>query len=155
RARSPGSPRRPGTGALTYGNNAQAQPGHPVESIFWLRAAGGNNPPGVRVSSLMEVHPSGNHLPPKGSACRLCGGASTAAELAEAGWLSSGAREGLVRRHPRWRRGDGACPACVQHALLETLLEKGEEALHDGVQQVWPLDPEAAFGALPTPLRLH
>jgi serine protease AprX len=35
------------------------------------------------------------------------------------------------------------------------LLENGEEALHDGVQRIWPLDAEAAFGALPTPLRLH
>jgi serine protease AprX len=35
------------------------------------------------------------------------------------------------------------------------LLEEGEEALHQGVQKVWPLDAEAAFGALPTPLRLH
>jgi serine protease AprX len=43
----------------------------------------------------------------------------------------------------------------VQHALLETLLEKGEQALHESVQRVWPLDAEAAFGALPTPLRLH
>jgi serine protease AprX len=35
------------------------------------------------------------------------------------------------------------------------LLEKGEDALHDSVQRVWPLDAEAAFGAIPTPLRLH
>jgi serine protease AprX len=35
------------------------------------------------------------------------------------------------------------------------LLEQGEDALHRGVQRIWPLDAEAAFGALPTPLRLH
>src|SRR5262249_22681450 len=50
---------------------------------------------------------------------------------------------------------DGACPACVQQALLLTLLSEGEDALHDGIQSVWPLDAEAEFGALPTPLRMH
>jgi serine protease AprX len=35
------------------------------------------------------------------------------------------------------------------------LIEKGDAALHAGVQRAWPLDAEAAFGALPTPLRLH
>jgi serine protease AprX len=54
-----------------------------------------------------------------------------------------------------WRRPDGACPACVQQTLLETLLGQGDEALHDQIQSVWPLDAAAAFGALPTPLRLH
>jgi serine protease AprX len=39
--------------------------------------------------------------------------------------------------------------------LLEHLLSQGDAALHASVQTVWPLDPEAAFGALPTPLRLH
>jgi serine protease AprX len=34
-------------------------------------------------------------------------------------------------------------------------LEKGETTFHESVQRVWPLDAEAAFGALPTPLRLH
>lgn len=54
-----------------------------------------------------------------------------------------------------WRRPDGACPACVQQALLETLLGQGDAALHEQIQSVWPLDAAAAFGALPTPLRLH
>jgi serine protease AprX len=61
----------------------------------------------------------------------------------------------IAREHPGWRREDGACPACVQQALLETLLAKGDAAFHDGVQGAWPLDSEAVFGALPTPLRLH
>lgn len=56
---------------------------------------------------------------------------------------------------PHWRRADGACPACVQQALLHILTEQGEAALHESLQAVWPLDAEAAFGALPTPLRLH
>jgi serine protease AprX len=60
----------------------------------------------------------------------------------------------LAQAHPAWRRPDGACPACVQQALLELLLTRGEAALREGVQKTWPLDAEAAFGALPTPLRL-
>jgi serine protease AprX len=87
--------------------------------------------------------------------CPLCGGKTTTRELSEAGWLPEGPLARLVTAHPGWRREDGACPACVQQFLLETLLEKGEDALHEGVQQAWPLDAEAAFGALPTPLRLH
>lgn len=54
-----------------------------------------------------------------------------------------------------WRRSDGACPACVQQALLHTLLSQGDAALHEQIQATWPLDAAAAFGALPTPLRLH
>ena len=43
----------------------------------------------------------------------------------------------------------------MQQTLLVTLLERGEELFHQAVQRAWPLDAEAAFGALPTPLRLH
>jgi serine protease AprX len=43
----------------------------------------------------------------------------------------------------------------VQQALLETLLRKGHNTFHESVQALWPLDPQAAFGALPTPLRMH
>jgi serine protease AprX len=89
------------------------------------------------------------------ASCALCGEASTVGELAEGRWLAPEARRRLARGDPGWRRDDGACPACVQHLLLEMLLEKGEAALHDAVQKVWPLDAEAAFGALPTPLRVH
>ncbi len=88
-------------------------------------------------------------------ACPLCGGVTPLPHLAEAGWLASDVVATLADRHPGWRREDGACPACVQKVLLETLLERGEEALHASVQDVWPLDAEAVFGALPTPLRLH
>jgi serine protease AprX len=61
----------------------------------------------------------------------------------------------MARHHPGWRRRDGACPACVQELLLELLRERGEDALLESVQRAWPLDAEAAFGALPTPLRLR
>ena len=54
-----------------------------------------------------------------------------------------------------WHKPDGACPACVQQALLHTLLSQGDAALHAQIQSEWPLDAAAAFGALPTPLRLH
>lgn len=63
--------------------------------------------------------------------------------LAEAHW------------YPFWNREDGACPGCVQQNLLQTLLSRGDPALHEAIQTKWPLDAEAAFGALPTRLRLH
>ena len=75
--------------------------------------------------------------------CSVCGKPFPAALLAEAHW------------YPFWEREDGGCPACVQQNLLQTLLEHGEAALHEQVQKAWPLDAKAAFGALPTPLRLH
>lgn len=87
--------------------------------------------------------------------CPLCGARSDPAALAEAGWVSPEVELRIAAAHPRWKRADGACPACVQEALLTVLREKGDAALHDGIQRVWPLDAEAAFGALPTPLRLH
>jgi len=43
----------------------------------------------------------------------------------------------------------------VQEILLRTLLDRGDAALHASIQSSWPLDSEAAFGVLPTPLRLH
>lgn len=87
--------------------------------------------------------------------CGLCGAPSTRDELAEVDWLAPAIIDALVRAHPGWRRRDGACPACVQHALLHALLEGGDPALQAGLQSVWPLNAEDAFGALPTPLRMH
>jgi serine protease AprX len=73
----------------------------------------------------------------------VCGNSVSKALLAEASW------------YPYWDREDGACPACVQQNLLQTLLAKGDAALHEAIQTAWPLDAEAAFGVLPTRLRLH
>jgi serine protease AprX len=89
------------------------------------------------------------------SVCPLCGSSSTPSQLAEAAWLAPDTLNKLALSNPHWRRSDGACPACVQQALLEVLLNDGEVALHERIQQIWPLDAEAAFGALPTPLRMH
>ena len=75
--------------------------------------------------------------------CSVCGNSVGKALLAEANW------------YPYWDRKDGACPACVQQNLLQTLLAKGDAALHEAIQTAWPLDAEAAFGVLPTRLRLH
>jgi serine protease AprX len=75
--------------------------------------------------------------------CSVCGNFADKAVLAEAHW------------YPYWDREDGACPACVQENLLRTLLAKGDAALHEAIQTAWPLDAEAAFGVLPTRLRLH
>jgi serine protease AprX len=88
---------------------------------------------------MPEKHPSTNTL----GRCSLCGNSASKALLAEA------------KLYPYWDREDGACPACVQWNLLQTLLAKGDTALHEAIQTAWPLDAEAAFGVLPTRLRLH
>ena len=75
--------------------------------------------------------------------CSVCGNSESAVVLAEAQW------------YPFWNRDDDVCPACIQQNLLRTLLAKGDAALHEAIQTVWPLDAEAAFGVLPTRLRLH
>jgi serine protease AprX len=88
-------------------------------------------------------------------ACALCGGATPRDDAAEARWLAPEVVARIRADHPGWARQDGACPACVQEALLAVLLENGEAAFHEGVQRAWPLDAETAFGALPVPLRLR
>jgi len=88
-------------------------------------------------------------------ACAICGTATPRDELAEAGWVAPETAARLSERRPGWRRSDGACAACVQDALLALLREKGERVLGRVIQDVWPLDAEAAFGALPTPLRMR
>ena len=93
--------------------------------------------------------------PATDSQCPLCRVPAEPDALAEAAWLAPSVIRRLERDNPNWQRASGACPACVQQALLQLLAEQGEAALHAGLQAAWPLDAEAAFGALPTPLRLH
>jgi serine protease AprX len=90
-----------------------------------------------------------------GAACPICGQPSSPDELAEAGWIAANTEHRLAGRKHGWHRSDGACAACVQDALLSLLREKGERVLSRVIQDVWPLDAEAAFGALPTPIRLR
>ena len=87
--------------------------------------------------------------------CPLCNTPISTDSLAEAAWPSPEVVLRLKHSNPHWQRADGACPACIQQALLEKLLEQGDQALHEAIQSVWPLDSEAAFRAIPTPLRLH
>ena len=87
--------------------------------------------------------------------CPLCDRLERRTVLAEAGWIDAETEARIRSRNANWRKPDGACPACVQHALLSLLLEKGERVLGRVVQDVWPLDAESAFGALPTPLRMR
>jgi len=87
--------------------------------------------------------------------CTVCGTRTRKTILKEASWVAPEVQARLARENPAWRREDGACPACVQQVLLQTLLERGDAALHASIQTAWPLDSEAAFGLLPTPLRLH
>lgn len=87
--------------------------------------------------------------------CPLCQRPTTATDLIEINWQSASTIARLASLNPGWKREDGACPVCVQDALLHTLLSQGDNALHRHVQSVWPLDAETAFGAMPMPLRLH
>ena len=98
-----------------------------------------------RVSPIdMTVFPSDlESVVKSGSQCPGCGVEVNEEARAEARW------------YPFWETSRGRCPACVQENLLQVLLVKGDAALHEAVQQVWPLDAEAAFGVIPTRLRLH
>ena len=87
--------------------------------------------------------------------CIMCNTGYGPAQMARDSWLQSDLIQKLVAARPRQVRPDGVCPACLQEALLHVLLDQGDEALHDRIQSIWPLDAEAAFGALPTPLRMH
>ena len=77
------------------------------------------------------------------SQCLNCGMEITPEARAEAHWYRFS------------EKTKDSCPACVQESLLRVLLAKGDTALHEAVQLVWPLDAEAAFGVLPARLRLH
>lgn len=87
--------------------------------------------------------------------CTICGAVAERHVMQEVNWLAPEVIERIARDNPTWRHEDGACPACLQQSLLQILLEGGGETLHQSIQNIWPLDAEAAFGALPTPLRMH
>jgi serine protease AprX len=89
------------------------------------------------------------------AACPLCGAPTPANDLTLVGWQPEPVIQCLTAEHPGWRRADGACPACVQRTVLRLLLEQSGTPLGELVQSVWPLDAEAAFGAIPTPHRLR
>jgi serine protease AprX len=89
------------------------------------------------------------------TSCSICGSPTEKTTLTQVNWLDGDTLNYLANQHPDWQSNQGACPACVQQALLEILLQKGDFALHSAIQKVWPLDAEAAFGAIPTPLRMH
>lgn len=87
--------------------------------------------------------------------CALCGSSCPAQGLERALWLAPETAARIAEEHPGWRRSDGACPACIRRALVALVLERRDAARHDSIQSVWPIDAEAAFGALPTRLRMH
>ncbi len=89
------------------------------------------------------------------TSCPICNSWTAAEVLAETRCSSPELLQRLEGHHPGWQHEDGACPACLQQALLQLLLEEGDEAIHESIQPLWPLDVEAVFGALPTPLRMH
>jgi len=87
--------------------------------------------------------------------CPLCGNLSTPDALDEALWLPIGAITMMESLHPGWQLGEGACPSCVQRALVEMLILQAEVRHQDRILAAWPLNAETAYGVLPTPLRLH
>lgn len=87
--------------------------------------------------------------------CPLCARPELIESLSEAWWLEPEVVRYLSQQNPGWRLADGACPACLQEALLHVLLSQGDAMLHQQMQHLWPLDARAAFGAIPTPLRMH
>jgi hypothetical protein len=89
------------------------------------------------------------------TACSFCNSWTTAEVLTETRWSSTELLHRLAEQHPDWEDEDDACPACLQQALLQLLMEEGDEALHESIQPLWPRDDEAAYGAQPSPLRMH
>src|SRR5262245_28750742 len=87
--------------------------------------------------------------------CSMCNTGYGPGDLARGSWQESELVRRLIALRPGALKPEGVCPACLQEALLHVLLDQGDAALHEGIQSVWPLDAEAAFGALPTPLRMH
>ncbi len=87
--------------------------------------------------------------------CPLCNRPELIESLSQAWWLDPEVVQYLIKQNPTWRLSDGACPACLQEALLHVLLSQGDAMLHQQIQHLWPLDVRAAFGAIPTPLRMH
>ena len=88
-------------------------------------------------------------------ACPRCGRVTTEQGLAESHWANEAVINQLREGRADWLPEAGACVACVQEALLLLLITQGDAAFFESVQSVWPLDAAAAFGALPTPLRMR
>ena len=87
--------------------------------------------------------------------CPRCGRDTTEETLGESRWASELIINQLREGQAEWSPEAGACVACVQEALLLLLIRLGDDAFYESVQSVWPLDAAAAFGALPTPLRMR
>jgi len=91
----------------------------------------------------------------EGHACPLCKQIGDAQQQLEYGWAPPEVKRRLAAVHADLHAEDGVCPACVQQALLEVLLKTPDDKLHETIQAAWPLDIEAALGALPIPIRMH
>ena len=87
--------------------------------------------------------------------CPLCKQLSQVQHQLESGWAPPAVKELLAAYHPEWQEEKGACPSCIERALLEVLLKTPDDKLHETIQAAWPLDAETAFGALPIPIRMH
>ena len=98
---------------------------------------------------------TGTYIEAQIELCPICLNPAKSESLSEASWLPLGAVAMLESRHPGWQMSYGACPSCVQSTLLEQLIAQGEVTIEDRIKAALPLSAEAAFGVLPTPMRLH
>ena len=87
--------------------------------------------------------------------CPLCGKQVTTDLIRPTFWIDKVLWKELSRKHPEWNPLSGACALCFQDALLVTLLKKRKATLQESVQNIWPIDAKAAFGVLPTSLRMR
>ncbi|MBP6788737.1 MAG: hypothetical protein KA170_14190, partial [Candidatus Promineofilum sp.] len=87
--------------------------------------------------------------------CPRCGRPTSEQDLVESRWANEAIISQLRQDCPEWAAEQGACVTCVQEALLLLLIQEGAATFYESVQSVWPLGASAAFGALPTPLRMR
>src|SRR5437764_1470640 len=87
--------------------------------------------------------------------CPLCAKLREVQSQREAVWASPELIDRLSELNPDWEASQGACPACLQEALLEVMLREGDAKAHESLRTTLPLDAASSAGALPTPLRMH
>ncbi len=87
--------------------------------------------------------------------CLLCSRPGEARAWQDAVWAAPEVMRQLANQLLEPADCDGACASCVQQALLEVMVRGTDEQVRESIHAAWPLDRESAFGALPTPLRMH
>src|ERR1044071_4794629 len=87
--------------------------------------------------------------------CSLCTAHSTSSDLAEAAWASPEVIYVAWRPEPLLAAGERRRPRMCPTGAPLCVARERRCRLQRVIQPVWPLDAEAAFGVIPTSLRLH